>query len=472
LFARSNELRQSLALDNPITFAIEFANIDPTPGQTRLILDITNKNPPSWPDQHIVKLLRGGGKTSSAAVAFAWLLRDDPTWRIFVQSGSFLQARRLYSYFRPLVINPELFPQEWLVGEPTQSLTLFKQGGSLEILTASAKSSRGGHVDILCIDEAVLVTQELLDAAWPVVRTSKRPKRLVLSTASPHVSLAWFLDLWQRASEKRFKRHEWPLEECHWINPADAAAEELILDSQTAIVELYGGIAQRRGLVWDNELIDGIVDPQKPHPIAVVDPRRAEEYPLPALDPLTEKWTSLDWGFIHPSVLLFYEKQGETVYIRDCRIWIETSFTQIKQEIKEDFGKYPIYPDSEAAADNADLKNMGLKVVPVVFSRDKDNLISHIRWRLEKGFLKIPNPEIDNRYFTLIQQMKAYHYDTKTGKPVKANDHCCDSLICGMKHVYHPPPKAGISTFEPGTRYQDRLDTDETRRRFLRGQGP
>ena len=42
---------------------------------------------------------------------------------------------------------------------------------------------------------------------------------------------------------------------------------------------------------------------------------------------------------------------------------------------------HPIYPDSEAAADNADLQRMGLKVTPVIFSRDKDFLISRVRWR-------------------------------------------------------------------------------------------
>jgi hypothetical protein len=34
--------------------------------------------------------------------------------------------------------------------------------------------------------------------------------------------------------------------------------------------------------------------------------------------------------------------------------------------------------------------------------------------------------------------MKAYHYNEKTGKPVKVNDHCCDSVICAMKPFYDP----------------------------------
>jgi hypothetical protein len=260
-----------------------------------------------------------------------------------------------------------------------------RAGGNLEVLTASAKSIRGGDADILSIDEAVLVPQRLLDAAWPLVRASRHPKRIVMSTASPDVSLEWF-------------------------------------------VRLLGQIAERTGQVWGSQLVDN----------ALVNPNDQAQYPLPANDPLTQKWTALDWGFVGQAVLTFWEMQGDTLYLRDCRIWTETSYTEIKQEIAADFGKYRIYPDSEAVADNQDLTNMGMKVRPVIFSKEKDELISRVRWHLEKGLIKIPNPEQDQRYFTLVQQMKAYHYNEKTGKPVKVNDHCCDSVICAMKPFYDP----------------------------------
>ena len=33
---------------------------------------------------------------------------------------------------------------------------------------------------------------------------------------------------------------------------------------------------------------------------------------------------------------------------------------------------------------------------------------------------------------------ETYHYNEKTGKPVKVNDHCCDSVICAMKSFDDP----------------------------------
>ena len=426
-------LRLQLAQSNPRNLAILHAAIDPSPGQIKFMDAIVSPDPRYR--NLIAKVHTQAGKTISVAVSLAYLFLHNPKLRWFHLAGSFLQASRLYDYFKPIVTNSELFPDA-LEGEPTRYLTSFKQGGRLEVLTASAKSIRGGAVDGVSIDEVVCVPMHLIVPALSRTRASKFPKRVLTSTASAEENLAFFLDLWQRAPEKHFERFEWPLSECHWISKQDSEDAKLLLDSQTYHVEFEGGIAQRTGLVWDNALIDR----------ALVDPRKAEEYPPLAADPLTEKWTSLDWCFIGQAVLLFCEKQAETVYVRDCRIWSKESYTSIKQEIKEDFGDYPIYPDSEAVADNEDLKKMGMQVIPVIFSKEKDFLISRVRWRLEKGLLKIPNPDITDlaqgidgrKYFTLVQQMKAYHYNEKTGKPEKVNDHCCDSLICAMKHVDQP----------------------------------
>jgi len=429
--------RSALVQVDPTALAYLYGNITLSPGQTRLVRRITSPLQLGEVRQIVLKVHRKGGKTNCLGIGFAHLFQQDQTLRIFHLSGSYLQASRLYDYFRPLITNQELFPDA-LDGEPTRFLTKFKAGGKLEVLTASAKSIRGGDADILSIDEAVLVPMRLINAAWALIRASRRPIRIVTSTASAEVNLEWFVRLWQSAKKVGFEPHEWPESECPWINMEERRLAELLLDSQTIRVEYGGEIAERVGRVWGTyRLPNGAVVDLIDH--VLVDPRKAEEYPLPAADPLTEKWTALDWGFVGQAVLTFWEKQGDTIILRDCRIWTETSYTEIKQEIKEDFGNYPIYPDSEAVADNADLTKMGMKVTPVIFSKDKSFLISRIRWRLENGLIKIPNPEVDTRFFTLVQQMKAYHYDEKTGKPVKANDHCCDSIICAMKHLEEAP---------------------------------
>jgi hypothetical protein len=413
-----------------------------SPGQIRFVKAIVSREPED--KQLVAKVHRKAGKTKCGAVAFATIFKQDPTVKIFHLSGSYWQANRLYEYFKPLVTNPELFPDE-LASKPTTYLTRFQEGGALEVSTASAKSIRGGDFDILSIDEAVLIPQRLLDAAWPLVRASKWGKRLVMSTASPDVSLEWFVRLWQNRKALKFTGYEWPQSECPWLSTEDTAFAKLMLDSRTYRREYGGEIVENIGAVWGSTLIDN----------ALVDPNSRKAYPLPAADPLTEKWTALDWGFIGMCVLTFWEKMGDQKILRDVRIWNETSYTQIKQEIVADFGNYAIYPDSEAVADNQDLANMGMQVHPVIFSEDKEPLISRVRWHLEHKLILIPDPDKmepgkkQEDMFTLVQQMKGYHYSEATGKPVKINDHCCDSVICAMKPYYQPdamPPDSHVQS--------------------------
>jgi hypothetical protein len=438
--SQQRPLDPAQAITDPVMLANLYRSINLSPGQTKFVQSVAELN--TGLKQHVAKVLRGGGKSMCAGIGCASAHRQDPTLRIFVLAGSFWQAKRLYRHYMPLVTNPQFFPQEWIIGEPSQSLTQFVQGGSMEILTSSPMQSRAGHVDWLIIDEAVLVKSTLIDAVWAVVRTSRRPKRIVMSTASAEVNLEWFLRLWQDAGRMKFQRHEWPLEECPWISEEDTEAARLMLDSQTYRIEYLGEIGERRGRVFDNIFIDGAEGSNKPK--AIVDPRRAEEYPLPQQPPLTEWAGGLDWGFTHPTVLTVGEKQGETVYTRDCRIWQNESFTEIRQEIKEDYGHIPIHADSSSPGENNDLTKLGVKVVPVIFSKRKADLISHVRWRLENGFWKIPDPEVDRRFFTLVQQMKAYHYDDQ-GKPVKVNDDAVDSALCLMDHF--------ASRFKPSARF-------------------
>ena len=417
-------LKLALVHEDPACLARFYGEIDPSPGQVRFLNAICSPDPKH--KQLVAKVMRGGGKTKCAAIGLAWLLLRDPSWRIFVLSGAYWQARRLYQYFLPIVTNPELFPQSWLVDEPTQYLTLFRQGGSLEVLTTSQRRIRGGHVDVLCIDEAVLVKPDQVDAVWPVVRTSTRPKRIVMSTASNEVNLDWFLRLWQDARKLGFKRHEWPLGECHWINKRDTELAARILDSETFRIEYLGEIAERKGRVWDNALIEK----------ALVDPNQTKEYPAPADRQLTNWSIGLDWGFIHPTVITVWEKQGETVYLRDCRIRERTPLSEIMDELLQDFPGYPIYADSAGAHENDQLTRLGARLTPVIFGKEKNELIGHVRWCLEQNLLRIPKPKNDSRFSTLVEQMNAYTYDEK-GKPRKVNDDCVDSMLCAMKGFLH-----------------------------------
>jgi hypothetical protein len=420
-----------IPLVDPVEFATKHLRMVLSEQHKACLLAITSQDPAD--SQIVIKTPRGGGKTLLVAAGFGFLHRADPTWKLLVHSGSFKEAQELYSYYKPLVTNSEIFPQDWLKNEPTQGLTEFRQGGYMKILAASEKQSRGPHPDAIAIDEAVLVKGDLIDAVWPSVNASPRPKRLVFSTASNTmgaVSLDWFLNLWQNAERVAFKRFGWSRADCPWLNQDDAKKVMLLygVDSETFKIEFEGEIGRLTGAVWDGKLTDEALVPFDEKGEL---PVNKDDWPLPLGPPLTEWAIGLDWGFTHPTVITAWEKQGETVFLRDLRIRRQESFTEIRQEIRTDYPKVFVYADSSSPGENEDLRRMGATVVPVIFSEDKQELINHVRWRLENKFMKIPKT---TAFEPLIRQMKAYHYDEGSPpKPVKKDDDCVDSMLCGMK---------------------------------------
>ena len=416
----SNELdlKLSNAISDVAAFAIQYAKMQPSKTQMQFMDAIVSDDPAY--SQIIAKTNRGGGKTQSTAISLAWKQTLDPTLNIFVLSGSFEQARHLYGYYSPLITDPEWFPQEELKHEPTQRLTKFKSGGSMRILAASEKQTRGGHPDIIVLDEAVLMPEELRDSIWPSINTSKRPKRIIISTASPKVGLNWFLDTWQNADKLNFKRYEWSREECIWLNQIDVTNAALLygIDSDTYKTEYLGQIPERTGLIFDGPSIKR----------SLVDPTKEAQYPKQLAPPLTEWSAGVDWGFVHPHVIILLEKQGETLIARDIRIQRQGLLNDLLGEIEKDFGKYTIYAGNDGAAEINQLQTRGVNIYPVMFSRDKEALISELRRRLELGLLKIPDPDIDEDYHPVVQQLRSYHYE-KSGKPTKVNDDCVDALL-------------------------------------------
>jgi len=381
--------------------------------------------------QAICKVARGAGKTWAVATAYAYLHATDRTWKIFVHSGSFEQARYLYAYYAKFLRDPLLFPEDCFEGEPTRSLTAFKEGGFLKVLPASEKQSRGGHVDICSLDEVVLIKRDLIDAAIPTIRTSKRPTLVLTSTASPKISYRWFIDKWQNAETYGFKRFEWLIAECPWISDQVTSQLRKLFDSQTAIIELEGGIAELKGFMFAGSAIER----------NTVNPEDSQVWPLPLAPPATNWCVGVDWGFVHPTVYVDLEVRSDIAFVRDVRIREKELLSNVLEEIRTDYRDKELYAGNDGASEIAQLKAYGLRVESVAFSTDKHLLIGELKRRFERDLIKLPDPkqlEKDdpakaNEFRKLIDQLHQYHYDPDSGKAVKGYDDCVDALLYAMK---------------------------------------
>jgi len=110
----------------------------------------------------IVWANRAGGKTELAAVATLLDCIFKPNCQVRILAGSGEQAGRMYEYLVDFLHHGY---EEFLSKPPLKSKCHFKNGSSTEVLTQSATSVRGQHIQRLRCDEVELFEEEVFAAA-------------------------------------------------------------------------------------------------------------------------------------------------------------------------------------------------------------------------------------------------------------------------------------------------------------------
>lgn len=105
---------------------------------------------------------RAGGKTELAAIATLLDCVFKPRCEVRILSGSGEQAGRMYEYLRGFVRDGF---EEFTDGDILKSRCRFVNGSSVEVLTQSAKSVRGQHIQKLRCDEVELFDEDVFAAA-------------------------------------------------------------------------------------------------------------------------------------------------------------------------------------------------------------------------------------------------------------------------------------------------------------------
>ena len=110
----------------------------------------------------IVWANRGGGKTELAAVATLLDCILKPNCQVRILGGSGEQAGRMYEYLRGFLLNGF---ESFLAGPVLKSKCRFTNGSTVEVLTQSAASVRGQHIQKLRCDELELFDEDVFAAA-------------------------------------------------------------------------------------------------------------------------------------------------------------------------------------------------------------------------------------------------------------------------------------------------------------------
>ena len=110
----------------------------------------------------IVWANRAGGKTELAALATLLDCILKPNCQVRILGGSGEQAGRMYEYLRSFLQNGF---ESFLAGPILKGKCRFANGSSVEVLTQSATSVRGQHIQKLRCDELELFDKDVFAAA-------------------------------------------------------------------------------------------------------------------------------------------------------------------------------------------------------------------------------------------------------------------------------------------------------------------
>ncbi|MFC1738674.1 hypothetical protein ACFL1G_06465 [Planctomycetota bacterium] len=105
---------------------------------------------------------RGGGKTELAAAATLLDCIFKPGCQVRILGGSSEQSGRMYEYLQTFLNGGFA---EFLAGPVRKSKCRFSNGSSVEVLTQSATSVRGQHIQKLRCDEVELFDEDVFAAA-------------------------------------------------------------------------------------------------------------------------------------------------------------------------------------------------------------------------------------------------------------------------------------------------------------------
>jgi len=162
---------------------------------------------------------RQSGKSRSLAVVALHSAFRRRKQHVLLISSSEATSRRLLRDILDIAAGSDLLAGS-LVVEQAGLLTL-TNGSQIRSVPASERQIRGWTVDLLLVDEAAMVSDELiLGAAFPTV--AARPNARIVLASSATVASGAFYDhvrLGEMGSP-HISAVKWALQDCHWISPS------------------------------------------------------------------------------------------------------------------------------------------------------------------------------------------------------------------------------------------------------------
>lgn len=142
---------------------------------------------------------RRSGKSRTFGVLSLHRAFSVPWSKVLIVSASDTAAKRLFSEISNMATGSKYLTAS--IDEDTKSLLTLSNGSTIECVPASMKAVRSAEADLLIVDEAGFVPQEIWEAAEPVVGARAGARVLICSTpwgSSEH----FFRGLWNQGMDR------------------------------------------------------------------------------------------------------------------------------------------------------------------------------------------------------------------------------------------------------------------------------
>jgi hypothetical protein len=188
---------------------------------------------------------RQSGKSETLALLALWWAYRSPSQRILIVSAGDEASKRLLALIRQIATGSPLLAGS-VVDEQSGLLTL-TNGSRIKAVPASERQIRGETADLLIIDEAALVSDDVgLGAAFPTAAAREHARILLCSSAGP--ANGFFFDHVQvgLAHSEHVDADLWDIEDCWWVTPSTRESLRVSLGPQRFDAEvrnIFGGMS-------------------------------------------------------------------------------------------------------------------------------------------------------------------------------------------------------------------------------------
>ena len=395
---------------------------------------------------------RGGGKTYLAAIATLLDSIFKPGCKTRILAGSELQAQRMYNYLLGFLRDGF----EGFLAEPVhKNKCSFFNGSDVEVLTQSAASVRGSHIQKLRCDEVELFDRQIFEAAKFITKSTDDIVGAMETLSTMHQPFGIMHELVGKAQDSGTKIFKWCIWEVIENCPPERSCSRCPLDSYcggkakkaAGYLKIDDCITQMKRSsrsAFESEMLcarpslENIVFAEFEPKIHIVPVAYNQSLPL---------YRAIDFGFVNPFVCLWIQVDDNgTVRVIDeyvkSRMTIDMHADEIKNKTPYSENKVIVtfcdpagvgVNDVTGTSPVSQLKQAGIKL------RYRRSLILEgielIRRALRNGDGS-SNLIISPRCGRLIEAMQCYHYPPTGSIEMPLKDGVYDHPIDALRYFF------------------------------------